>query len=241
MKRSSCLGRIRSNIVHLTIVILFEKMLVETICNLRAIGISDGPEKNVNTILMYARLLNLPHRCNNSTETSKQQCRTNMHSLIRKIFMAHCCFACTKKSEWCIRNWLLHDAGYLKPAIFENKRALQRVLLILFPMACEVDYWRRWKMRYDFVHRSRSLWNSQLDKKLVGYMGRDVPQFLIRTAKSLGLNDNHHLEWLGGTCRRRGRRKSSEDCTDCRHIGWHHIIRDACGRLFSINASCMYW
>jgi len=50
MKRSGGLCHIRSDAVHL--VIVFEKMFVEAICNFWAIGISNRPEKkNKNTIL----------------------------------------------------------------------------------------------------------------------------------------------------------------------------------------------
>ena len=47
MKRSCGLGRIGSDGVHL---VLFEQVFIETICNLRAIGISDRPEDDYNII-----------------------------------------------------------------------------------------------------------------------------------------------------------------------------------------------
>ena len=120
-------------------------------------------------------------------------------------------------------------------------RELSRGLLILFTVACEVGYWNSWKMRYNFVHCSRRSWNSQSDQTFVGYMACNVLQFLIRIEKRFGLDDDHHLERLGGTCRMSSGSRNSEEWTDCWHVGRYNIIRDAYGRLPSINASCMYW
>lgn len=66
----SSLGSIRPGAGCCRRTILVKKGFIECICNLGAIGVSNGPENNQD-IVHKAYTINSPHSCNNSTETCK--------------------------------------------------------------------------------------------------------------------------------------------------------------------------